>query len=103
MVPIDHSSRRSGQMIPIDHFDLLGLILLPIDPMIVRTSTDLGNTLRARRRELSLTQEEISSVIGVNRRVIGELERGKGTVRLQIAMEAVRALGMDIELEPRHK
>ncbi len=70
---------------------------------MVRTSIELGNTLRARRRGLGLAQEEISGVIGVNRRVIGELERGKGTVQLQIAMDAARALGLDIELTPRGK
>jgi transcriptional regulator with XRE-family HTH domain len=79
------------------------MILLLIDLMIVRTSIELGNALRARRRELGLAQEEISGVIGVNRRVIGELERGKGTVQLQIAMEAARALGLDIELASRGK
>jgi HTH-type transcriptional regulator / antitoxin HipB len=71
--------------------------------MMVQTSIDLGNALRARRRELRLTQEEVAGVIGVNRRVIGELEGGKGTVQLQIAMEAARTLGLDIELEPRGK
>jgi HTH-type transcriptional regulator/antitoxin HipB len=71
--------------------------------MIVRTPIDLGNALRTRRRELGLAQEEISSVIGVNRRVIGELERGKGTVQLRIAMEVARVLGLDIELAPRGK
>ncbi len=75
--------------------------MLPVDHMIVRTAIELGNALRARRRELRLTQEEISDVIGVNRRVIGELERGKGTVQLRIAMEFARVLGLDIELEPR--
>lgn len=69
--------------------------------MIVRTSTDLGSALRMRRRELGLAQDEISGVIGVNRRVIGELERGKGTVQLRIAMEVARVLGLDIELAPR--
>jgi HTH-type transcriptional regulator / antitoxin HipB len=69
--------------------------------MIVGTAIELGNALRERRRELGLAQEEIAGVIGVNRRVIGELERGKGTVQLQIAMEAARALGLDIELERR--
>jgi DNA-binding XRE family transcriptional regulator len=88
-------------MIPIDPSTVKFLILLPSDYMIVRAPIDLGNALRARRRELGLSQEEISSVIGVNRRVIGELERGKGTAQLQIAMEAARALGLDIELEPR--
>ncbi len=88
-------------MLPIDLFHLLILVLLPFALMIVRSSIDLGNVLRARRRELGLTQEEVSGVVGVNRRVIGELERGKGTVQLQIAMDLARVLGLDIELEPR--
>jgi HTH-type transcriptional regulator / antitoxin HipB len=71
--------------------------------MKAQSSIDFGHALRTRRRELGLTQEEISSVIGVNRRVLGELERGKGTVQLQIAIEAARALGLDIELAPRHR
>jgi HTH-type transcriptional regulator / antitoxin HipB len=71
--------------------------------MILQTSTDFGRALRVRRRDLGLTQEEIASVIGVNRRVLGELERGKGTVQLQIAIEAARALGLDVELAPRQR
>jgi HTH-type transcriptional regulator/antitoxin HipB len=71
--------------------------------VIVRTPIELGNAVRARRRELNLTQEDIAGVVAVNRRVIGELERGKGTVQLQIAMEVVRVLGMDIELSLRRR
>ena len=73
---------------------------LPFGIMKIQTSIDFGNLLRTRRRELGLTRE-IYSVIGVNRRVIGELERGKSTLQLQIAMEAARALGLDIELVAR--
>jgi HTH-type transcriptional regulator / antitoxin HipB len=69
--------------------------------MLVRVPIEFGEALRLRRHDLNLTQEDIASVIGVNRRVISELERGKGTVQLQIAMEAARALGLNIELEPR--
>jgi HTH-type transcriptional regulator / antitoxin HipB len=90
-------------MLPIDLFWLSFVVTLPIGIVIVRTSIELGNALRARRRELGLAQEDISGVIGVNRRVIGELERGKGTVQLRIAMEAARALGLDIQLSPRSK
>lgn len=64
-------------------------------------TTRLGETLRARRRTLHLTQDDLAAVIGVNRRVVGELERGKGTVRLEIALAAARALGLDVELRPR--
>ena len=69
--------------------------------MRAATSTDFGHVLRARRTTLKLTQEDLAGVIGVNRRVLIELERGKGTVRLEIALEAARALGLDVELLPR--
>lgn len=69
--------------------------------MIVGTPTELGLAVRSRRRELGFTQEEVAGVTGVNRRVVGELERGKGTVRLEIAMEIARSLGLDVELSPR--
>ena len=69
--------------------------------MRIESPTELGQVVRTRRRELSLTQQALADVIGVNRRVVGELERGKGTVRLEIALEASRALGLDIELRTR--
>jgi HTH-type transcriptional regulator/antitoxin HipB len=67
----------------------------------VMTAAELGAALRRRRRELNLAQEDVANVIGVNRRVIGELEGGKDTVQLKIALEAARAVGLDIHLQPR--
>jgi HTH-type transcriptional regulator / antitoxin HipB len=69
--------------------------------MTVGTPRDYGRRLRARRRELRLSQTEVADAIGVNRRVIGELESGKPTVRLEIAIDAARAIGLDLELTPR--
>lgn len=65
------------------------------------TPTRFGTELRRRRTELRLSQQEIADVIGVNRRVIGELEAGKDTVQLKIALDTARALGLDLELRPR--
>jgi hypothetical protein len=39
--------------------------------------------------------------MSLNRRVIGRLEAGKDTVQLRIALEAARAVGLDIELRSR--
>jgi transcriptional regulator with XRE-family HTH domain len=69
--------------------------------MLVGSPQDYGRRLRARRRELRLSQSEVADAIGVNRRVIGELENGKTTVRLEIAIDAARAIGLDLELTPR--
>lgn len=64
---------------------------------------DFGAILRGRRAALRMSQERLAELIGVNRRVLGELERGKGTVRLEIALAAARALGLDVELRPRRR
>lgn len=66
--------------------------------MIIRSPLEYGCRLRTRRRELRLSQAEVADSIGVNRRVIGELENGKPTVRLEIAIDAARAVGLDVEL-----
>jgi HTH-type transcriptional regulator/antitoxin HipB len=89
-------------MLPIDRARGHYLVSLPIDHMgRVMTAADLGAAIRHRRRELNLAQEDVANVIGVNRRVIGELESGKDTVQLKIALEAARAVGLDINLQPR--
>jgi HTH-type transcriptional regulator/antitoxin HipB len=71
--------------------------------MIVSDAKQLGLALATRRSELGLTQSDVADVIGVNRRVVGELERGKGSVRLEIALEIARALGLDLDLQVRER
>jgi HTH-type transcriptional regulator/antitoxin HipB len=70
-------------------------------PSTSRSAKDFGASLRARRKELGLTQGDIADIIGVNRRVLGQLEGGKGTVQLQIALAAAQAVGLDVQLTPR--
>ena len=61
----------------------------------------IGAALRDRRRDLRITQEDLALSIGVNRKVIGQLEGGKETVRLDIALKAARALGLDVGVRAR--
>ena len=75
--------------------------MLPIDLMRIQSPPDFGQQVRDRRHELGLSQEALAGVVGINRRVLGQLEAGKGTVRLHIALEVAQALGLDIELRPR--
>lgn len=60
-----------------------------------------GHLVRDRRKRFGLSQDDIASVVGVNRRVVGELERGKGSVRLDIALRVAEAVGLDVHLEQR--
>jgi len=69
--------------------------------MLTPSPNEFGNEIRALRMGRRLTQQELADIIGVNRRVVGELERGKGSVRLEIALAAARALGLDVDLRRR--
>jgi HTH-type transcriptional regulator / antitoxin HipB len=60
-----------------------------------------GAAIRARRVAQDLTQDDLALAIGVNRKVIGQLEGGKETVRLDIVLSAARALGLNVGVEAR--
>lgn len=62
-----------------------------------RLAQTFGEAIKARRKALGYTQDELAGLIGVNRRFISELERGKGTSYLAPALAAAEALGMRIE------
>jgi HTH-type transcriptional regulator / antitoxin HipB len=63
--------------------------------------SELGAAIRERRRVLGMTQDDLALSIGVNRKVIGQLEGGKETVRLEIALNAARSLGLNVGVEAR--
>lgn len=69
--------------------------------MISITPESFGQRVRDRRRQLELSQASLADVVGVNRRVIGELERGKSSVQLGIALRVAEALGLDLALRER--
>ncbi|HLL91586.1 MAG TPA: helix-turn-helix transcriptional regulator [Solirubrobacteraceae bacterium] len=69
--------------------------------MIIRTADELTQTVRERRRELGLTQEQLADIIGVHRAFVSKLERGRGAPRFDLLLRLVQALGMDVELRPR--
>lgn len=69
--------------------------------MTVATTDAFGRSIRDRRQRLGLSQSALADVVGVNRRVIGELERGKPSVQLTIALRVAEALGLDVKLEER--
>lgn len=63
----------------------------------------LGRQIRNRRKQLGLSQDALAAVVGVNRRVIGELERGKPSVQLGIAVRVAQSLGLDVTLHERQQ
>lgn len=61
----------------------------------------LGDALKRRRKELGFTQETASKYCGHSARVIGEIERGKRTAQLGVALDYAEFLGVEIHLKVR--
>lgn len=64
----------------------------------IRTSDQLGEALRAARKQLGLTQPQLALAAGVGVRFIVELEAGKPTVQLQQVLRVIDALGGELQL-----
>ena len=72
-----------------------------MEPTRLQNPQQLGQLIRARRRELGLTQTELAEVANANLRFISELERGKPTVRLENVLRVLASLGIELEARSR--
>ena len=61
--------------------------------MKITDSKSLGQSIRARRKELGYTQKYIT--------FISQLERGKPTAEIEKTIQLIHILGMDLMVEKR--
>ena len=59
----------------------------------------LGKVIRARRKDLKLTQEELAEFAGCGVVFIYEAEIGKETIRLDKLLDVLKILGLQLRLE----
>jgi len=64
----------------------------------IRSPRQLGDALRAARKQLGLTQPHLALAAGVGVRFIVDLEAGKPTLRLENVLRVIDALGGEIQL-----
>jgi len=64
----------------------------------VSTPEELGAALKAARIARGLRLEDLALAAGVGRRFVGELERGKPTVRLAETLRVAEALGISVSV-----
>jgi y4mF family transcriptional regulator len=64
----------------------------------IRNTQQLGQSLRAARKQLGLTQSQLALAAGVGLRFIVDLEAGKPTLRLETVLRVIDALGGEINL-----
>ncbi|URI11917.1 helix-turn-helix transcriptional regulator [Aquincola tertiaricarbonis] len=81
-----------AEELPVGHFDA---------GIVVRTSEQLGEAVRARRKALGLTQLDIAGMGNTGNRFIVELEKGKPTLQLQKVLSMLDLLGLEVVVRPK--
>jgi HTH-type transcriptional regulator/antitoxin HipB len=69
--------------------------------MLLRTDRDIGALIRDQRKKQKLDQAELAARIGVNRRWVIEVERGKPRAEVGLVLKALDALGLSLSVEAR--
>jgi transcriptional regulator with XRE-family HTH domain len=69
--------------------------------MKITDSKTLGAAIRARRKELHYTQENIFANTGYSISFLSDLENGKPTAEIGKTLDVINLLGLDILVEPR--
>lgn len=67
----------------------------------VKTAEDLGKLVRAHRKQLNLTLENVSGLSNLGVRFLSEFERGKETAEIGKVLKALYVLGLDVVVQPR--
>ena len=69
--------------------------------MRVKNVTDLGLVIRDRRRALGMDQQTLAGRVGVSRQWVSGVERGKPRAEVGLVLRALRALGLDLSVDPQ--
>ncbi len=70
-------------------------------PFVIRTVADLGAIVREKRRAGGTDQATAAGLAGVGARFLGDLERGKATLRLGLVLQVLERLGLEVRIGPR--
>lgn len=72
--------------------------------MIDINNTDqLGTVIRSERKRQALTQEQLAAIAGVGVRFVRELEHGKTSCQLGLALAVLETLGLRLGVQSRHE
>ena len=63
--------------------------------------SEIGNSIKKRRKELGITQSHLSELADVSLNTLYMLERGQSNPSLEVLSKLAEVLGLEIKLEVR--
>lgn len=70
---------------------------------LVRSPKQFGVALRRFRKDQALTQIQLAKRAGLRQSTVSQVENGLETVKLTTVMEMIRALDLELVIQPRTK
>ena len=67
----------------------------------VTSVEDIGNLVRAKRKQLGVLQEDAAGLSGVGTRFLSQLENGKETAEIGRVLQVLKSMGLELYLYPR--
>ena len=67
----------------------------------VTNPLEIGQQIRQRRKESGLTLKDAAGLAGVGVRFLSELERGKATLQIGLAIEVLQLFGLELHVHRR--
>ncbi|BCS97437.1 hypothetical protein DSLASN_30690 [Desulfoluna limicola] len=67
-----------------------------IDLPPIKNATELGKMVRAKRKEIGMTQADFAGLCNVGTRFISELENGKPTLEFDRVLRVAQLIGIDL-------
>ncbi|MDO9433861.1 MAG: transcriptional regulator [Hydrogenophaga sp.] len=71
------------------------------NPVVIRSSDDVGHLVREQRRALNLRQVDLAGIGNTGNRLIVDIERGKPTVQLQKVLDVLDLLGLELAVRQK--
>jgi HTH-type transcriptional regulator/antitoxin HipB len=69
--------------------------------IIVRNTQQLGAAIQRHRKHQALTQNALGARMNARQATVSKLEQGEPATQLQVAMNALTALGLELVVRPR--
>jgi y4mF family transcriptional regulator len=65
------------------------------------STLELGELVRAVRKEQGLTQLDVAGLAGLSNRFVIDLERGKETLQMQKVLDVLSLLGLEVAIRKK--
>jgi len=62
----------------------------------------IGAAIRARRKQLGMTQQDLAEIAGLQRQTISRVEAGNGAVTITTVARIADVVGLDLIVVPRY-